>query len=252
MPATPQTSHRRGASTAPCKKLDPETFIDDATLVYATAGLGVVHNLQDNAQHFFDANEDDVTCIGISKDSSLAATGTLGKAPVIKVWQTNITNSKDCVAVIGRGFFDRGVCSLAFSFDNKYIVGVSCDDYHSMGVFSISTGELAAKAPCSHGLPPQIRWMVYCNTQQYTEYINRAHHGLCDVFATAGKKMDSCLCWFLSVYDLGEQHIRLWSFRRQTENEEASLVHKAATIGKVSFATTCFHTRFNDSIIGES
>jgi hypothetical protein len=53
--------------------------------------------------------------------------------------------------------------------------------------------------------------------QQHTEYITREHAGLCDLFATAG-----------------DHHIRLWSFRRPSKTETASLTYKGCTMGKVS------------------
>jgi hypothetical protein len=39
------------------------------------------------------------------------------------------------VAKIGYGFFQRAVGSVQFTFDNAYIVGIGCDDYHTMGVW---------------------------------------------------------------------------------------------------------------------
>lgn len=112
----------------------------------------------------------------------------MGKQPRIYVWPTNIprSESKKCIADVGAGFFERGVCAMGISWDNKYIVGVGCDDMHMMGVFEILSGALIEKASCQHGIPPQIRWINYCRSQQHTEYITRAHAGPCDMFAIAG------------------------------------------------------------------
>ena len=183
----PHTPEAFGADGSGVPRNSPD-FIDPATLVYTSGGTGIVHNLATNSQLFFDGHEDDITCVTVSQDGSYAATGQMGKAPAIYVWPTNIPRSeaKRCIASIGRGFFARGVCALSISWDNKYILGVGCDDMHIMGVFEIITGKLLASSPTQHGIPPQIKWMAYCPAQQHTEFITREHAGLCDVFATAG------------------------------------------------------------------
>eukprot|EP01038_Epipyxis_sp_PR26KG_P012826 gene12826-17196_t len=192
-------------------------FIDNVTVVYAAAGLGVIHNLSNNTQLFHDAHIDDVTCITVSNDGTLAATGCMGKNPVVRIWSTNlpVSESKSNIAVIGNGFFSRGVCACEFSHDNKYIIGVGCDDNSMMGIFNIATNEKIIEVSAQHGLPPTIKWLKYCPGMQYTDYISQEHSGLCDVFATAG-----------------ERHIKLWSFRRPTNDQPASLICRGMTIGK--------------------
>ena len=164
-------------------------YIDGATVVYAAGSLGVVHNLSENNQLFFDVHDDDVTCIAVSADGAYAATGQMGKAPMVYIWPTDIPTSKSKTPLntIGKGFFERGVCAMAFSWDNKYIVCVSCDDSHAMGIFDTSSGDMVTQMPCQHGLPPQIKWVEYCPGQQHTEYITKEHAGLCDMFVTAGE-----------------------------------------------------------------
>jgi WD40 repeat protein len=165
------------------------SFIDHSTLVYASAGLGVVHNLAENTQLFFDDHKDDVTCITVSADGSLAATGCMGKNAVVHVWSTNIplTDAKKSIATLGKGFFVRGVCSVEFSYDNTYILCVGCDDTHMLGVFHIATGARILEQSTQNGIPPMIKFVNYCPAPQYTEFISREHAGLCDIFATAGE-----------------------------------------------------------------
>ena len=194
-------------------------YIDGATIVYAAGSLGVVHNLAENNQLFFDAHDDDVTCITVSLDGMYAATGQMGKSPMVYIWPTDIpaSQSKTPVNIIGKGFFDRGVCALSFSFDNKYIVCVSCDDGHALGIFDTSTGVKIVEAVGQHGLPPQIKWLEYCPAPQHCEYITKDHAGLCDVFASAG-----------------DHHLKMWSFRRPAGVVPGSLEYKAGSVGKVA------------------
>ena len=60
------------------------------------------------------------------------------------------------VARLGKGFFSRGVCALQFTFDSQYLVAVSCDDRHSMGVFELPAGRLVCSAQGGAGVPPQV------------------------------------------------------------------------------------------------
>lgn len=197
LPSTPASFHphttgtgRPGSAPAVVANRSNPDFVDPACVVYAVAGLGIVHNLSDNTQHFFDAHTDDITCITVSSDGAYAATGQMGKSPCVHIWPTDITPNQSSTPLntIGGGFFARGICGLAFSYDNKYIVCIGCDDYHALGVFDTSTCALVVEAPCQHGIPPSIRWLEYCPGQQHTEYITREHAGLCDLFASAGKR----------------------------------------------------------------
>lgn len=64
-------------------------------------------------------------------DGSLAATGSMGKKPVVIVWSTNSTNT---ITTLGLGFFSRGVCAVEISPDNQLVVAVGCDDSHMVVV----------------------------------------------------------------------------------------------------------------------
>ncbi|KAJ1418197.1 WD40-repeat-containing domain protein [Ochromonadaceae sp. CCMP2298] len=216
LPSTPasfRNPHGGGLSRS-----NPD-FIDPAAVVYAAAGLGIVHDLSQNKQHFFGGHDDDVTCITVSADGAYAATGQMGKSPLVHIWTTEVDarTSKIPVNSLGGGFFSRGVCALSFSWDNKYLVAVSCDDAHALGVFDTSSCELVAQQPCQHGIPPQVRWLQYCPAQTHTSHITREHAGPCDQFASAGP-----------------HHLKLWSFKRPTASEPGSLFYKAPTLGKAT------------------
>ena len=58
---------------------------DSSLLLYSTAAIGVIHNMNTNTQQFFDGHTDDIACIAISNDRSLAATGQVGKSPEVRI-----------------------------------------------------------------------------------------------------------------------------------------------------------------------
>lgn len=120
-----------------------------------------MHNLATNTQLFFDCHKDDISCLALSNDGTLAATGCVGKAAVVHIWSTNVVQSQALVT-IGPGPFDRGVCALEFSWDNQFLIGIGCDDTHLLSVFDTKSGAKVAEMSSSNGIPPQIKWMRYC------------------------------------------------------------------------------------------
>ena len=55
----------------------------NVALVYASAALGVVHDVRSNKQRLFAGHSDDISCIALSNDGTLAATGKWA------IWTTN-------------------------------------------------------------------------------------------------------------------------------------------------------------------
>lgn len=204
-------------SAVPSGRNHPD-FIDPATIIYTSAALGIVHNLNNNTQSVFDNTADDITCITISPDGSMAATGCMGKSAVVSIWNTSIMHPKDVLMRIGQGFFARGVNAVQFSYDCRYLIAVGCDDYAMLGIFELKTGNKVAEMAAQHGIPPQIAWLKYCPLPLFTEWITRDHSGACDVFVT-----------------VGQRHLRFWSFLRPTVNDKglstaASLLYKGGSI----------------------
>ena len=184
-----------------------------ATLVYATAALGVVHDLKTNKQAFFGRHTDEISCITVSSDGLLAATGQVGKLPVVHVWYTSPTHEKvpssstkkadfdvemfvskqeltGLLLTVGHGVLSRGVCAVGFTYDAAYLAAIGCDDHHTMGVWSIPQGELVIRIGCQNGLPPEIRDLQWSPNQVYTEFVGADHMGLCDLLLTSGRAIE--------------------------------------------------------------
>ena len=121
-------------------------------IIYCSAALGIVHDLSTNTQKTFCGHDDDITCITLSPGSlGLVATGQLGRTPHICIWDCsclppntvstfghNYSISRSgLICRIGKGFFQRAVCSVCFSYDGKYICGIGCDDHHALGIWEV-------------------------------------------------------------------------------------------------------------------
>lgn len=126
-------------------------------VIYSTAAVGVIHNLSTNTQRTFCGHDDDITCISLAPESfGLVATGQLGRTPYICVWDCScVPTSQDkhprlsrfnhsypvsdtgLVCTLGKGFFQRGVCAVCFTYDAKYICGIGCDDHHALGIWEV-------------------------------------------------------------------------------------------------------------------
>lgn len=136
------------------------TALPPPKLAYFSAGMGIVYdfdnhtsNSRENPQTIPCLHDDDITCLALAPDGVLAATGCMGKFPVVKVWFTNPNLRKNYreeiirpeddndekltgngeILTLGHGFFERAVCCVQFSYDNKFLFTVSCDDYHTIG-----------------------------------------------------------------------------------------------------------------------
>lgn len=118
---------------------------DPFVAVYATAALGVVHRLDSNTQSYFNAHSDDISCIALSPDGAYVATGQIGKYPECYIWSVQDPSSGPIARIGSEKFFSRAVCSVCFSYDSEYLMAMSCDDRHSMGIFKISSGVMVCE-----------------------------------------------------------------------------------------------------------
>lgn len=109
----------------------------NTNLVYASAALGVVHDLATNQQTLFAGHDDDITCIALSNRGALAATGQTGKNPVVHIWNTAPTprRSKDTKPVNSAAGGFLAVCSVALcsSFRPQQLAVMTNYEHHADG-----------------------------------------------------------------------------------------------------------------------
>ena len=106
-------------------------YTSDGSIAYHAAGAGVIYNTMDHKQYFNLDHTDNILCLAMHPDGSVAATGEAGKNPKIVVWDTTTMQT---VATI-KGFHKRAVKHLAFSPNGKELVSVGCDPDNSVAVY---------------------------------------------------------------------------------------------------------------------
>jgi len=68
-------------------------YLDNGSLCYYNAGVGIVYNPTERTQEHFIMHTDDITCIAYHPDGKTIATGETGKFPVVNKWDAIATSS---------------------------------------------------------------------------------------------------------------------------------------------------------------
>jgi WD40 repeat protein len=105
-------------------------YSDEGKLCYHAAGVGCAMNTATRKQNFFNAHDDDVTCLVMHPSRRYVATGQVGASPAIHVWRAS---DGARVASI-RGAHNASVLLLAFSADGRYLASVGADPEHTVAV----------------------------------------------------------------------------------------------------------------------
>ncbi|KAJ8309286.1 hypothetical protein KUTeg_014160 [Tegillarca granosa] len=105
-------------------------------VIYFTAAIVVMHNLESDKQRHYIGHTDDVKCLAIHPDKVQIASGQVaghddheGK-PHVRIWNSQ---TLETIHVIGLGDFERAVCCVSFSkVDNGHqLVAVDDSNDHS-------------------------------------------------------------------------------------------------------------------------
>ena len=123
-----------------------------------TAALGVILDINSNAQKYFgggqvdntaknvandeNAHTDDITSIAISEDRNWAVSGQVGSAPSAFLWDAK-TGQKKQRFKLTKG--SRGINAIAISNDNKVVACVDLADDHNIYFFDADSGALIWK-----------------------------------------------------------------------------------------------------------
>ena len=96
-------------------------------IAYHTAAVGIVLNPSSNTQKHFITHTDDIIAFDLNPAGTLAATGEIGRTPLLTVWNTE---TMECVKSF-KGLFKKGITNVA---------GLGADEDHCAIVYDIGKG----------------------------------------------------------------------------------------------------------------
>lgn len=111
-------------------------FTSNGDIVYHSAAVGIVLNVENRTQKFYFDHIDDITAIAVSPNKKIIATGEIGPYPLIGIWDSE---TMECLTRIN-GPLQKGINHLAFSKDGKYLVASAADDEHNIAIFDWAKG----------------------------------------------------------------------------------------------------------------
>ncbi|XP_048838244.1 echinoderm microtubule-associated protein-like 2 isoform X2 [Brienomyrus brachyistius] len=126
-------------------------------IVYFTASVVVLYNVEEQQQRHYLGHNDDVKCLGVHPDMVTLATGQVagtssdGKQlhPHIRVWDSVSLNT---LHIIGAGVFDRAVTCVAFCKSNggAHLCAVDDANDHILSVWDWQKEKQLADVKCSN------------------------------------------------------------------------------------------------------
>jgi len=108
------------------------------SLIYFTAGLGVIFDQEMKTQTYFRGHDNDIVCMDMSADGTKAVTGQIGKSPFACVWDTT---TGQLIAKLDEYKHARSVLRVAFSSDGSQVLTIGDDDNHSFALYCAQTGK---------------------------------------------------------------------------------------------------------------
>lgn len=109
-------------------------------IVFPSAALAVVYNMEKRTQQFYMGHSSEVTCIAVHPSRQIVATGDANAN--IHVWRGD---SLQCLSII-RGRVKEGIKLLCFSPLGDRIASVGSDSDNTLTVFDISSAAIISSA----------------------------------------------------------------------------------------------------------
>jgi microtubule-associated protein-like 6 len=112
-------------------------FNSNGEVIYPASRYICVYNKKKNSQIFYEGHGTDISCIGVSSDGKLAASAERSNRPNIHVWDASTCEVIIVLQVLHR----RGVASIQFSRNNKFLISVGQDQDHTIALWESPSGE---------------------------------------------------------------------------------------------------------------
>lgn len=189
-------------------------YLDNSQMVYYAAATCIVYDAALNWQRFFCGHDDDVTCLAVSPSRRFVASGQIGRAPKVCIWEPLEDSTSKYIsahAVIEdippAKLFERKVASVAFTEEDLVAV-VGGDDANTISIFNWKTEEQLFKG--SGGTSPV--------------FLIRPTFGWQDT-AECSKWGELSGEWGIDrriqLWTQGAKHVAFWNVQREGDGEAA-------------------------------
>ncbi|ORX90940.1 WD40 repeat-like protein [Basidiobolus meristosporus CBS 931.73] len=120
----------------------PNATGESPRIVYFAGSLGIVHDLKSDTQRFFTGHNDDVISIAVHPSGEYVATGDVASVNdpeggvKVHIWKSKKPEDSPVATLkCGQGTVFKGVVSVTFSPNGKYLVAVCKDKDHTIEMF---------------------------------------------------------------------------------------------------------------------
>ena len=206
-------------------------FLGNKKIMYPAAALVVVMDIEFNEQGYFCGHSEDVTCVTVHPDRTIAASGQMGKDGRLLIWDPALiapgTKHFSASVELFMGAGIRGVCGINFSGDGRFLVSLGMDESHSMVVFDWAVAQAVASVKMGHTDIYQMGFNPYlfAATDRIDELKLPARSGPVSQHIGFNYETESCCYTLIST---GGRQVKFWTLRRKLEYSDDSFVGPVA------------------------
>lgn len=202
-------------------------WVDARRVIYPAAAVVVVQEVSgDRRQGFFCGHSDDVTCVAVHPQRTVAASGQMGKDASVLVWDVSKIkrgmSSNRTVAKLKPPTAVRGITAVDFSGDGRLLLGVGLDESRLLMVFDWREGTMVASAKIGHSDLNQVRFnpFLYTSPPPTTAADPSQQAGS---QKNAGAVGDAGCRSCYTLVSFGAKNIKFWTLKEQYVKEENGL-----------------------------
>lgn len=197
-------------------------WADARRVAYPAAALVVVQEVSgDRRQGFFCGHSDDVTCLAVHPDRTVAASGQMGKDCCVLVWEIakvkrGMSLNRNLVKLKAPAGM-RGISAVDFSGDGRFLLAVGIDDTRLLMIFDWKEGTMVASAKFGHSEVNQVRFNPYEFTPLAKASAQQSPN------SQKSEKTDAQCRSCYNLVSFGGKHIKFWTLKEFAAKEDTGL-----------------------------